>query len=821
MPLPETADKSSWDTQWVNAHDAFIEASEGDTVLYGDRKEDLVVQDKYEDNGRWVLELLGPNGGVITVREQYNPNGTPDFKDQRGVDATNLRITGSDTDFSDAGNEGDQADDPDVLERDGVQNWDFPTASQDAEETTGDNFAMGSSGDPYLDFDSFYESTFEDGPAQKSSLLTQTDAGTWTFVDELNALGQDVPKTVNNWTMIDYGVVRDGMTRKAVWLNADTDEAVAVGFVRDADQDSPTWYIWYTEDVNSDENSIDPELTTDDPTEALGELRDILYGDVDEVDIEISESDNGQITIRDGLDDATFGDKVYDVMGGVPTLPISISYPDGKAAWVGDSFSNFLTYLDNNKAKAGRVGKFVVVYSVVAISQRFTGVTVTPVLEEDRLGVEAHYKYDGKIGDFIRSKTNIGRTPAGGTGPRDAMGKAELQGEFTVNPQEFNLHKVNPKTPLGIDYDMLVEAGKLANLDDLEMKTPFSDAVESLRVAEDENGNVKVIREGGGSTTGKNVPSSSYRNSSRSKSAEKLAQDISESATGDATSPVLDGNSVSQSHSDSLQKALERQDDIVDEIQVAHANAIDYVSAWYDKNDDRDIEEQRTSQKVDDWWDAVDTIVETSSHGIERESIEDEVVFDAIPLVLEDGKTPMKAFRSASSTAAQSTRSTSSSSNSGSSSSSSDTGDKDPIAQAAKEDSGNALVNFDPDGRKGELDEYLSDMPSPSELSNEQVTAITNSLIQRRPDQWSSIEDQWVETYFPDIRSKAAEASGTEDVQAEMERVREYEEEEMEEGAAFADAWGAEEVEDAFGEGSATNMSETQDVPFDQRDDRL
>ena len=821
-------DKSGWDSEWRNAHDAFNEVREGDRVLFAERREPLEVRSKEMDNGRVVLKLRGPSGGNVGVREQYNPNGTPDFRSTRGADATNLRIVDRAEDIDDGG---DDEDDPTTLPdgrvvgEDVGMNW--PSAPDTAEESDGDSFAMNASGDPFLDFDDFYEGTFESGPARKRG-LTDRSAGTWTFVDELNALGQDVPKAVNDWMLIDYGVVRDGSTRKAVWLNGETNEAVAVGFVRDPDDDQPTWYCWETDDVESDAKSLDPAMTTQSASEALDYIRQTLYGDVDQVDIEIIEDEDGNITIRDNIDDETLGGRIMDVYGRVPSLPVSISYPTGASGLVGDSFSGVLDYFDDNKKKAGRIGKFVIVYSVVTLSQRFTGVTLTPVIEPKRLGVEVHYKYEGKLGDYLRD-SNIGRSTE--VGPRDAAGTAKIDGEFTVNPQEFNLHRVGPITPLGLDYESLMQAGRYTGLNNLEMKTPMSDHIDSLRVGTDEEGNVKILTGGSGSNRGKNVSDGRTRKGKK-KNTSSVASQIASESSGSSRAVLDDrGTGVASAHKSRLGSSLARNSDYGDKLHVAYVNCIEYIEAWYDENE-RELNDGRTNSKVGDWWDDVSSTINNNST-IEEDDIDSEVVHEAVSKMINDGKSASRAYRSANNRSSSGGSPSSTPDPKGSTdedggadqTDSSGVGDGD-IADQAREQAGDLLSSFTSSGNKGELDDALDDMPAPSDLSEEQMTAIMDSLLDRRVDQWSQIEKQWSNTFFPELKQRAAEAAGEEDIAKEAEHIRTYSDDEVESGSPFADAWGADEVDefaddaaDVFGRTGEQNMTEMQDTAFEDRDD--
>lgn len=611
-------------TETRNAYEAFREASMGDFVLYGTRKEPLeVLNNEVSDSGRHTLTLAGPRGGTVTVFEEYTPTDNAAYRSDRGKDATNLRIVEqpSDDAMTQEGSGGmtpgvdggqtampddddgpstiqariaaGELDESDIVDDDRSYGQPWPTPdSQTATREELDQTVYETTSDPMTDADTLFEGTVEGGPVRTDSTHPVDRYGTYTFVDELLQFGQDIPKSVNSWTLVEYGVIDDANSRRMAWFDADDEELLVLGAVRQPDEDQPRWMVWHIRNPSA-ANRRDPVIDTRDPYMALEVVSDVLYGDTDEVDISIEEGPDGQITVIDNLDDEALADRVLNQLVGLKNVPgqaasgvgNAVNYAGGFTGWARDTSDNVIEYFSNNKTEFAKMVKFALVYSAVAASKRIASAGIGPIIEEDKLGVYIDSKYTAEdVRDVPQPVPYIDTALAFFQSDSDEdAGGFKIDSELYINPNKFNF-SAGPVTQAGLNYERLVDVAEVLNIDKLELNIPGAAAIRSLRVAEDEQGNVKVVRDEDADkrstlsrTDGDDdeKPSPYSVGSGRSPSRQRnLADDEIDHRTS--------GGDVSGEHRARLRMELSRTDDDAARYAAANRFAAMYVDDYMD-----------------------------------------------------------------------------------------------------------------------------------------------------------------------------------------------------------------------------------------------
>jgi len=621
-------------TETRNAYEAFREASMGDFVLYGGRKEPLeVLNNEVSDSGRHTLTLAGPRGGTVTVFEEYTPTDNAAYRSDRGKDATNLRIVEQPSDEPDmeGGSGGmtpgvdggettmrDDDDGPSTIqariaageldesdivdeERSYGQPWPTPDRESSTREEL-DQTVYETTSDPMTDADSLFEGTVEGGPVRKDSTHPVDKFGTYTFVDELLQFGQDIPKSVNSWTLVEYGVIDDANSRRMAWFDADDEELLVLAAVRQPGEEQPRWMVWHIRNPSA-ANRRDPVIDTLDPYMALEVVSDVLYGDTDEVDISIEEGPDGQITVIDNVDDEALADRVLNQLVGLKNVPGraaagvggAVNYAGGFTGWARDTSDNVIEYFSENKTEFAKMVKFALVYSAVAASKRIASAGIGPIIEEDKLGVYIDSKY---IADDVRDVPQpvpyIDTALAFfQTDSDEEAGGFEIDSELYINPNKFNF-SAGPVTQAGLNYERLVDIAEVLNIDKLELNIPGAAAIRSLRVAEDEAGNVKVVRdEDAERRSSRTRRRSSGRSSSSSGSSYSPGSSRTRTRNRNLDDDEIDhrtsGGDVSGEHRARLRMALSQVDDDAARYGAANRFAAMYVDDYLnDEGEDFD-----------------------------------------------------------------------------------------------------------------------------------------------------------------------------------------------------------------------------------------
>lgn len=448
-------DADDRERQWERTAWTMYHVEESDEIIWDGRTMPLEVDDvggNTEDNSRYIV-ARGPANGRYTIRENYSPGGTPSFNtEDSGEAVSNLRITrragtdmresgasaGDDTTlqdklgwaretypefFDDEGNlsPGEEAMEPDPergqMAGPDLREMDEDTISNDADDVIEDA----------TDGDFSTYSGFLDGMVRKEGLvedrtLFSRDPVTHTAVDEFVALGIDVPQTVGEWTLVDYGIVQGDTERKLIWINSETDEMVAMVGARVEDASGITWHGFHADDwtiINAKGESFEADLITADPEEMFDFVRERLYDGVN-IDVQVIErrTDDGQTkhVLNQRLENKTLGSRIMDALGIEIAVP-SVPGAQQTASLIGSGASKTVNWFADNEEALGKIAVTATSAVVHAASRFVPGVSLSPIIEkgedqdEDGAGARLGLKVDGEYryeGDRVPIDTGAG-----------------------------------------------------------------------------------------------------------------------------------------------------------------------------------------------------------------------------------------------------------------------------------------------------------------------------------------------------------------------------------------------------------------------------
>jgi len=283
----------------------------------------------------------------------------------------------------------------------------FPSRSDSTEAMDADAYLEGLT-DGEVTYDDLLEDMQVDtGFRSPESYFAQSETP-HTFVDELLMFGHDVPRTVGAWSLIDYGVVfpENDSTRKLVWEHGETGALVALVCASQGSA-ANVWNVYHIPDPQADD-SFDPGVITDDPGEAIEYVKESLYGDDRNIDIEIIERRDGSVDIYEGVDRQTLGNRMLSLLGwesavDVPAVGRLYDARDSAIEWVGENkerMAEMTLYL----AVAGTTrafGKVKIARRLFKNHDLSLGTTVgfddeEGVPTEMQLNLRGHYTYDSE-----------------------------------------------------------------------------------------------------------------------------------------------------------------------------------------------------------------------------------------------------------------------------------------------------------------------------------------------------------------------------------------------------------------------------------------
>jgi hypothetical protein len=368
----------------------------------------------------------------------------------------------------------------------------------------GDEYVAELSSLPSMDWAEFQEESevpeAADNEGVVERLVDQTDP-TWTFIDELLELGEDVPKTVNNWHLIDYGVVTDDeldRSRQAAWYNIETESLVLLGAMK-ADDDDVRYFVYHVEDAGPDDpgGSVDPVMSTGRLGDALGKARSILYRDFADTEAEITIHEDPatqEVTVWDAISNTEvlralaatrqadpFGLRAYASETTVPSFiddvdsalislyeRIRSASESGAGAWRDFAAGARLPTRERARAfvagvdveQRGKDIRALVVSAAVGVRKNFSGVKVQPVLRYNELGIDIHYLYSGRKGDVE-------------SGPR----------RYSLDQPAYLMDSM---LPTGVNYLMLMDLAEWLKVDKWQFKIPdnFQNGKVEFKVAD-------------------------------------------------------------------------------------------------------------------------------------------------------------------------------------------------------------------------------------------------------------------------------------------------------------------------------------------------
>lgn len=528
----QSRDMSNWSDAEREARVVLHNAEEGDEVIWGSRKQPLTVTDVggTEENEDHYLVVLGPQGGTYTIREHYFPTGVPDYRTEKGEDVTDIEIVsraGADDD-DDGGTQSGvinmPADDPDPptddqgreLGEEVGMKW--PEPDEDAETVDADTFVTEKTQDPMMDYEALLQAAGKD-PRDSGGVLPQTTDDGWTFVDELNAFGMDVPKSVGEWELIDYGYVTDSFARQLAWINKEDDELLALLGYKETNESAIEWNIYHEEGIGEREiEEVDPEFTTQDPHEAFRYAREVLYEGAQQVDMSVV-YDDGDVKVVDGVDDRTLGQRVLE-RAGIDTNGVSPA--QATVGWFGYAGDSLVNWMDENAETVGRMTKVAIIFAVGGITKRIFGVGITPVIEEDELGAEFDYKYKGDRVDWVNTS---------------------FDGKLTFDPGRFNLDE-KESVVFGLDYDELRDAADESGFSEWQFRVPgadhFVEGFEHTTISEevdvdDDDSRSRRSRRSSSSTSPKKASADEFIESAVDESGQLIAPHAEDEAGLEAT----------------------------------------------------------------------------------------------------------------------------------------------------------------------------------------------------------------------------------------------------------------------------------------------
>lgn len=562
---PEQVDPSEWPDEWRQAIRTLYHASRGDEVIWGNRVTPLTVTDSEigGDDDRARITAEGPRGGTYSIREQYNPTGglllTTDNANQN---ANDLRFAGDDAGANEAPEPEDDDDGPDldlaidietgeILDDDDGEEVetsrappddegapdeeDHPSGQFDVDDTrdpwpqddpvrdegeptemTADEFASTIVDDPWIEgFDELADAVGMDVPAEDRRNMidavfrrqqTQGETNAWTFVDELNAFGQPIPAVVSGWELFDPGLVRaESTTRRATWKHTETQESLILQAENRGGE--VVWEVYLLEQTPDD---FSPELTTEDPHEALTVLYELL-GVPESPDFEVVRQPDGTLLFRDNIEDEDLGRRVSTLEpfgGALAARAPAVTGGRASSALLGGA-DRVVGWLEENAVRVGQLTKFAFVYTVLGLSKRALGVGVRPVITRKRMGVEFQYTYEGSQAEWLNQ---------------------EFAGEMTIDPGKFSwdggengVHLLSLGN-IGMDYDDAVRAAELLSLEEYEVR--LSDVFDEHQSDRDER---STTRRSSSSRRGSTTASAAQRRIGRQ------VQQSSDSSGGTST----------------------------------------------------------------------------------------------------------------------------------------------------------------------------------------------------------------------------------------------------------------------------------------------
>lgn len=379
----------------------------------------------------------------------------------------------------------------------------------DADVKSGDEFVQELSDDPMMTFGQFIsELEVPESQAQPGGVISrffQDESPSWTFVDEMLAFNHDVPKAVNNWQLVDYGVVTDdtvNSSRQAAWYNFETGELVGLAAIRN-DSEGTGWFVYHAEDTdNIHQEEREPVVATDNPEDALGAVKDILYRDVEEIDLSIEQNpDTGNVTVRDAISETRlvqslvrarsadpYGLRTYTANVSAPQFILDlddaladlyrrlttqgdkaaqalIDFADGADLPTRKRIRLFLAGLD--PSELGQDVKATLLTAAAGVHERFLGFRVSPVIKYNELGVDVQFLY-----------TPTGKGSETGLWQRLTIPTRRQFGEGPILPPQGGF-VIDTLLPSALSYYHVVHAAEWAGVNEWVFTIPDPWADES------------------------------------------------------------------------------------------------------------------------------------------------------------------------------------------------------------------------------------------------------------------------------------------------------------------------------------------------------
>lgn len=530
------------DSRYRRAWDTLTEAEEGDYVIYDEdsREAALEVLESTDVEENRIL-VKGAGGARIEITGSVNPNGSPAIRTSNNEKAMDLRFATSEEihDYLEAQPEDHPDKDlldstvPDELEgeADEENNVDSLSDYSDADDvpmsvgdlrregppegTDYEDFAIGEtpgqrwpperkdgdtyvselSDDPSMDWSEFQEESNVPEDADNDSIIDHIfgdSEPSWTFVDELLHLGYDVSKTVNNWHLIDYGIVTEDNLddyRQAAWYNIETEEVVLLGAKKTDGE--VRFFVYHIED---DAEEVEPVFDSSEPADAIGKVNDILYSSFNDDEAEITIEENpatDDVTVYDALTNMAIVRALARAGNSDPygmrtyisetTLPQFIKDADdamvafyeflvGASQSVADAWLAFVNgaglptrqriraFLNGiDVEELGKDTRAAIVSAAQGIRRDFLGVEVQPVIKYNELGIDVQYKYKGagSGGSGPEARLSID--------PRRRVPKEDDEGEIVTDEAGNPVYTTegflgDGLLPSGLDYVALVNA---------------------------------------------------------------------------------------------------------------------------------------------------------------------------------------------------------------------------------------------------------------------------------------------------------------------------------------------------------------------------
>lgn len=271
----------------------------------------------------------------------------------------------------------------------------FPTTLDDktATESDPDTLVQDITSDPTLTFDEMLRDMGRH-PLIEFEGFFEGEETPWTFVDELTSFGHAVPKSVNDWRLIDYGVVTGPRFRKLVWVNTESSELAGLTMVRDEPGDPAVYRVYHAQgpwhDADADEAALDPVLETNDPDAALDAVSNVLYGGDQVVNVELIEERDGTTSIRRTSDYQSLGKRTLRRLG----VTVNVPEVPGERTLVG-AYNATGNWFESNAEDVGRMTTLVGISTVLGLLRKIPGLDIdagiefSPVVDDRAFGLAA------------------------------------------------------------------------------------------------------------------------------------------------------------------------------------------------------------------------------------------------------------------------------------------------------------------------------------------------------------------------------------------------------------------------------------------------